>query len=450
MIKKPDSLFARTSLTLAFGIFLFIAFSFLFTWFFILDPFSNRAANDLAALIKLTSEKWLSLTPAERSQYEKKIARDFDLYITEKKEIATEPLNKYYPFVPKLKKALTKHIGPKIKIKQSLNDHSFLWIELHTNRKKIYYGFYHNRQGPRPPIALAGIFLSATFVIILITLLLVQHITHPLKKIINALGQFEKSQMSFSIPETGPSEISYLAKTINKMLQEINLLLENRSILFAGISHDLRSPITRMQIALELFETETLKDRLLLKDLKKDLLEMESLIQQSMEFIKGLDKQSPIQIDLDNFFKEIVADYKKHGLTIILKSHQCGTCIIQHLALKRILCNLLDNAFQYSHNTPVTLFYQKKPGYLLIEIIDQGPGIPKDKIETVFQPFFRLEQSRNKRTGGSGMGLAIVYQLCKAHGWIINLIPNKEQGLTATLKIPETSADKTPKERPLL
>ncbi len=435
------SLFAKTSLTLTLGLFLFALFSFLFTWFFILDPFSNRAADDMAALVKLTSYKWLTLPPEKRPDYEKNIANELDLFISQAKQITKEKLTKHYPFVRRLEKALKKHTGQNIHIKQSSKDPSYLWIELNLNNEKIDIGFRHNRPGPKPPIALAGIFISASLAILLITLLLVRHITLPLRKIVNALNQFEKQQFYFKIPETGPTELAYLAKSINKMLNEISQLLENRTIFFGGISHDLRTPITRMQIALELLKPETRNNNLLIENLKKDLLEMESLIRQSLEFIKGLDKQSTTEIDLDKTLRETIADYKKRGQSVFLQTNQCGTYKIELLALKRVLSNLLDNAFQYSNNQPVILRCQKNQTHILIKIIDNGPGIPPDKIETVFQPFFRLEHSRNKKTGGSGLGLAIVYQLCQAHKWTIKLTPNNTQGLTATLKIPLLQSD---------
>ncbi|MCK5479382.1 MAG: sensor histidine kinase, partial [Methylococcales bacterium] len=105
-------------------------------------------------------------------------------------------------------------------------------------------------------------------------------------------------------------------------------------------------------------------------------------------------------------------------------------------ALRRVLCNLLDNAFRYGGEHPVTLLCSKVENKLIINISDQGPGIPADKLEAVFQPFYRLDNSRNKKTGGSGLGLAIVQQLCDIHNWKIQLLPIEQGGLEARLEIP--------------
>ena len=239
---------------------------------------------------------------------------------------------------------------------------------------------------------------------------------------------------STRIPETGPEELVSLAHNFNRMAQELAQLMANRTILFGGISHDLRTPITRMQIALELLEEE--KNSSLIAGLKNDLTEMERLIQQALELVKGLDKHQPVETNPDELIRGIVANYQRQQQTIHWQASECGICKIEVDALRRVLANLLDNAFQYGGAEPVDLSCIKNNKNLVICIIDRGPGIPKEEFEAVFQPFYRLENSRSKKTGGSGLGLAIVRQLCDIHGWKIQLFPGKDKGLKACLTIP--------------
>ncbi len=438
-MKRFDSLFVKTSLTLTFGLVLFILLSITFTWFFVLSPLSNRAAEDMAALIKMTSQTWSSLAVNERTAFKKRIALQHDLIFNEKHAIPTQELTKFYPFIPRLEKALKKHIGHNIVIKQDLEDDTFLWIELGLAKEKIQIGFEHGRPGPRPPIALTAIFGAATLLIIILTILLVRRITFPLKKMVNAVNQFGKGQFSTQISETGPAELVSLAHSFNQMAKEISQLMESRSIFFGGISHDLRTPITRMRLAVALLEQENNKDSALIASLKTDLVEMELLIQQALEFVKGLDRQHTEEINLDNAFCKIVEEYRTRDLFIRLKAEQIGVVKIEFGVFRRVLLNLLDNAFQYSGNRLVTLSYEKNGRHLIIRILDKGAGIPEEKLEKVFQPFYRLEHSRNKKTGGSGLGLAIVRQLCDAHGWTIKLTPRKGQGMEASLEIPLAS-----------
>ena len=433
LLKRLDSLFAKTSLTLTFGLALFIILATSFAWFFILSPLSNRAADDMAALVNLTAKTWVSLPVQERTEFERKISQQHDLFFSHKHS-PTQELKKTYPFVSRLQKALKRHTKQQVVIKQEIDNHDFFWFELRYAKEIVKVGFYHDRPGPRPPIALTGIFVTAALLIIFTTLLLVRRITLPVKRLSNAAHQFGKGKLSTRISETGPTELASLAHSFNRMAKEITQSIENRAILFGGISHDLRSPITRMQVALDLLEQD--QDKALVTRLKNDLIEMELLIQKSLEFVKGLDKQNAIEVNLDEIFHTIIEDYRKRDLFIHLVAESCGTCKIDIQAFRRVLLNLLDNAFRYGDNSPVTLSCKKEKHQLTIQVLDEGPGIPTEKLETVFQPFYRLDHSRNKKIGGSGLGLAIVKQLCDAHSWKIQLLPRKNQGLEASIEIP--------------
>jgi len=134
------------------------------------------------------------------------------------------------------------------------------------------------------------------------------------------------------------------------MAQELAQLMSNRAILFGGISHDLRTPITRMQIALELLEDNN--NSSLIAGLRNDLKEMERLIQQALELVKGLDKSKPVETDLEQLIATIVADYQRQQQTINWQVSQCGICKIEVDTLRRVLTNLLDNAFRYGGDEP--------------------------------------------------------------------------------------------------
>ncbi len=218
------------------------------------------------------------------------------------------------------------------------------------------------------------------------------------------------------------------------MAKEIAQLMENRAVLFGGISHDLRTPITRMQLAVELLDQD--QDKALISNLTNDLIEMERLIQQSLEFVKGVEIKQPLEVNLDKIINDIIDDYLKRGLIIQINSEPYGVCRIDVQAFKRVLLNLLDNAFRYGENSPVTLSVSKNKHQLTVQVLDEGPGIPTDELGKVFSPFYRLENSRSKKTGGSGLGLAIVKQLCDAHGWKIELSVRDNHGIKASIKIP--------------
>jgi two-component system osmolarity sensor histidine kinase EnvZ len=433
LFRLPKSLFVNTSLTLAFGVIIYTALSIALVLYFILLPMANRAAEDMASFITMASESWERLNEQERVKFQAHLRDQHQLFITAD-PVQVAEINQYYPFIPLLEKALFRHAGQQVAIKQDLNNSYCFWVDLQQGEQKISIGFFHKRFGPRPPMALAGILATGCFLIVIASMLLVRRITNHIKRLSIAANHFGMGDFSTRIPETGPEELASLAQSFNRMAQELTQLMSNRTILFGGISHDLRTPITRMQIALELLEED--ENSPLMAGLKNDLTEMEQLIQQALELVKGLDKHPPVETDLEQLLAKIVKDYQRQHHVILREKRICGTHKIEADVLRRVLTNLLDNSFRYGGNKPVKLSCLKIKKNLVIRINDEGPGIPKDKIESVFQPFFRLDHSRSKKTGGSGLGLAIVRQLCDVHGWKIQLFPGKRKGMEACLIIP--------------
>jgi two-component system osmolarity sensor histidine kinase EnvZ len=279
-----------------------------------------------------------------------------------------------------------------------------------------------------------GIIIAGWLLILITTILLVRRITHPITTLSKAVSLVGSGQLTTKIPEAGTKELVILARNFNKMTQEITQLISNRNILFGGISHDLRTPITRMQIALELIEDT--ENSALIKGMRNDLEEMENLIKQALELVKGMSKQHAIKVEINEFMLDAIANYQRQSCIIEWEKSNCGSCKLEVNALRRVLCNLLDNAFRYSGQKPVQLSCSKSKNKLIIRVMDQGPGIPADQLDAVFQPFYRLDISRNKKTGGSGLGLAIVQQLCDIHHWKVQLLLRKQGCIEARLEIP--------------
>jgi two-component system osmolarity sensor histidine kinase EnvZ len=195
------------------------------------------------------------------------------------------------------------------------------------------------------------------------------------------------------------------------MAREISALLSNRTTLLAGISHDLRTPLTRMRLALELLPADV--DPKLIERFERNLETMDSLIGDALRFARGTG-ETPQPVLLRPFVEEVVEGYNVR-ITFTADGDPSLTVKLASGALKRVLTNLIGNAQQHGDNVRVHLDGTE------IHIIDSGPGIPDEFKEQVFQPFFRLDTSRSTTTGGSGLGLAIVQQLCQAHGWRVRI-----------------------------
>ncbi len=430
--QHPNSIYLNISLTLVFGLFSFTLFSMILAFFFILNPMANRVATDMGGLIHIVSQSWFSLPEEKKQAFRSHLREQHQLMITDQ-HVPVTNLKATYPFIPKLKKALHHHTGQSITVKQDVIDKHCLWVTIPHSGQTVTIGFFHDRIGPRPSIVMLGILAAGSFLILITTILLVRRITRPIKTLSRAVSLLGSGDLTTRIPESGAKELIILARNFNWMAQEIAQLLSNRSILFGGISHDLRTPITRMQIALELLQDDNNLE--LISKMRNNLEEMEILIQQSLELVKGMDKYRATDIDITKLIHNIIQDYKTQDQIIYYESSDCGICHVEVNALRRVLCNLLDNAFCYSDNQAIELYCKKEDKKLVIRILDQGTGIPSDKLEAVFQPFYRLDNSRNKKTGGSGLGLAIVKQLCDIHSWNIQLIPRNKSGLEVKFEV---------------
>jgi len=267
----------------------------------------------------------------------------------------------------------------------------------------------------------------------------VRRLTRPLARLATAAAQIGRGDAFVPLPETGPREIAVLTQRFNRMAAQISELLTNRTTLFAGISHDLRTPITRMQLALEMLPEGT--DRELVDRLRQDLEEMNRLISDTLDLARGLEPHAAELVDLRELIDGIVTGIRQGGAAIEWLPAACCYCPVDTLALQRVLTNLIDNAVRYGGERPVEVHCHCEAAAAVIRVLDRGPGIPEQERDRVFLPFHRIEGSRSRRTGGSGLGLAITRQLCDVHGWEIRLLPRTGGGTEVCLRIPLQPGD---------
>jgi two-component system, OmpR family, osmolarity sensor histidine kinase EnvZ len=219
------------------------------------------------------------------------------------------------------------------------------------------------------------------------------------------------------------------------MALQVQSLLANRTTLLAGISHDLRTPLARMRLALEMLP-ENANPKLVAR-LRNDVEEMNRLIGEFISFSRGLEKEATQLTDLNLLLRELAENAANEGHEVRVLPH--AQCIrpVGPMALRRILSNLAGNAVRYGAGKAVEMECECAEGASVIRVLDRGPGIPAAEVENVFRPFYRLESSRSVATGGSGLGLAIARQLAEVNGWQIALLPRQGGGTEARLTIPD-------------
>lgn len=437
----PRSLFGRTALVIALVSFAFQVFTLAVITYFALIPLGRDATDDVAALMLGTAQAWHSASPAERPRLQERIGRLHRLQVEDPLHEAfgfSSPL----PYFRLLESALSRRSGQSVALLASRaeNGELWYWADLPTAGAHVRVGFPDSRVAVQPSLALLLILSVGALVTLVTSAWLAHRLIAPLSRLSAATQRVGRGERGEPLPETGPTELATLAREFNRMGEQVEELLTNRTTLLAGISHDLRTPLARIQLALgmlsERFDRELL-DRVLL-----DVEGMNDLIGRCLEVSRDFVEKESAELDLCDLLAVVATEFSRKGAGI--RGHKGADCRlrVRPLALKRILSNLVENAQRYGGGQAVDIEYHMTSHHVEIRVLDRGPGIAKEECEKVFQPFYRLEPSRSSRTGGSGLGLAIVRQLATANGWTVELAARPGGGTIASVRVPlEVTSD---------
>ena len=273
---------------------------------------------------------------------------------------------------------------------------------------------------------LTGYFLA----IAVLALLAMRWAVQPLRRLAKAADALGRDLGGPPLPETGPREVRQAAHAFNTMQSRLASYLEDRLRILAAVSHDLKTPITRLKLRAEMLPDEGQKEKFL-----RDLEDMEHMIGATLDFLRGeARKEAGVRLDINALLSTLRDDMAALGEHVEISGEASQPLVARPQALKRCLANLLENAVRYGGNARVGVL--DDPHELTLHIDDDGPGIPEEKLEQMFEPFRRGEDSRNRATGGVGLGLAIARNLARAHGGEVTLANRAEGGLRVTVSLP--------------
>jgi two-component system osmolarity sensor histidine kinase EnvZ len=434
----PRSLFGRTALVIASVSIAFQLFTLTVIFHFALVPLGRHATDDLAALMLASANSWLRAAADERSTLSARLLHENELQVRPDTH-PTESFTRYLPYFHFLETALTERTGEVIQLGQgSFGNGSGYWARVPATddfgkRTWLQVGFPHDRVAVQPSVALLSILLVGALVAFFTSAWLARWLIRPLAQFATASERIGKGQRPPPLAETGPTEIATLARTFNHMGEEVESLLANRTTLLAGISHDLRSPLARISLALGMLAEKPTPD--LIERIGRDVENMNLLIARCLEVSRDFAERDTMEIDLCDLLAEIVREHAA-GIEICGRKGPDCTLRVKPMALRRILSNLVENAARYGDGKPIDIEYDIAADQVDIRIMDRGSGIPMDQLEAVFQPFHRLDPSRSSRTGGSGLGLAIVRQIALVNEWAVWLSPRDGGGTIAHVRLP--------------
>ena len=290
-----------------------------------------------------------------------------------------------------------------------------------------------------PPVTIAAFWRSPYFLSILATTLLViglsawglKRATAPLGTLADAADRLGRDVNAPPLDENGPSEVRHAARAFNEMQRRLKSFVADRTQMLAAVSHDLRTPITRLRLRAEFIDDAEAQKKTL-----ADLDEMEAMIAATLAFAADdAGAEAGRAFDLAALLQGLCDDAKDRGADAAYDGPAKLAFGGRPLALKRLFGNLIDNALKYGGNARVGLAADGRR--VTATVADDGPGIPAQEMEKVFQPFYRVERSRNRETGGVGLGLAVARSIARAHGGEVTLFNRPGGGLTATVDMPQ-------------
>lgn len=288
---------------------------------------------------------------------------------------------------------------------------------------------------PRPPpFAPRGDFTSYAFLFLasigIVAAVVARMTMRPLKQLAQAATDLGRNIERPPLPERGATEIRQAAAAFNAMQARIRAHIQQRSQILAAITHDLQTPLTRLRLRLEKVEDAELREKLI-----NDLSAMQSMVREGLDLARSMDSAGPKQkLDLDSLIDSVCADAVDVGQSVTSEGRTHASLIAHPIALRRCLTNLIDNACKYGGFAKISV--GSDGDCAVIRIRDGGLGIPEDEMQKVFEPFYRVEGSRSRQTGGTGLGLTIARNIAEQHGGTIALYNQPEGGLEVALSLP--------------
>ncbi len=393
------------------------------------EPRARQIAHRAAAIVNLTRAALLAAQPEKR--------RNLLLELSQREGIQVLPLAPEEADVPAPSSVMAslvateiqRELGPDTLVSFSNKNVEDLWVSFAVGTDEYWVIMPRLQLAPALPWFWAGWGAGVGILSILGAWVMLRHINRPLVKAAHAAAMLGRGETPPRLTEHGPHEIATLAHAFNQMADDIRTLESNRSLMLAGISHDLRTPLTRLRLATEMnVDNPSERDAMI-----QDMDDMETLTRQFMDFARQ-DTEEPVQlIELDALFHDLYNSFAQRG-KIFSFNNTRHTLPARPQALRRALVNLLENAHRYGQ-PPVQVRINRESHTLIISVIDHGSGLSPDELESAKQPFQRGERARTGAQG-TGLGLAIVERIAHLHGGSLTLQNRVAGGLEAQLMLP--------------
>ena len=395
-------------------------------------PRARQTAQQIASVVNITRWALISADPAKRYELlaELSTSEGIQVYVSEPGErIAPLPER---AFIREVAKELRRQLGPATQITLTRSGVRGVWVSFPIDKEQFWVYMPRSRLERNEPLRWLG--WGALVLVLALggAYLIVSLINRPLRELTRASGQMGRGRMPQPVTEKGPSEIATLARAFNQMAHDLKRLDDERALLLAGVSHDLRTPLSRIRLATEMMDDKG--DPELRNGVVQDIEDIDTAIGQFLDFARLRDAEAAVpDSDLNALATNVVGRYARSHGAVRFEPGAVRPLPLRPVAVQRLVANLIDNALRHAGGEVEVVTFEDRDK-AVIEVLDRGPGIPANAAEHMLQPFTRLDAARGG--SGTGLGLAIVDRIAGMHGGSVKLLPREGGGLRARVELP--------------
>ena len=422
------SLFARSFLLIALLIVTAVLASFQIYRVYEREPRSRELAQQAVSAVNLTRAALVSADPYRRRQLliDLNDIEGLRVYPATSSE-QLEPLRDD-PLLARVKDRVREELGGHTRFARARDGEPGFWVSFFIDVDEYWAMLPAERF--EPVLGLRWIGWAAALLVLALAgaWLIASRIARPLAALTRAAGRLGRGEAHQAVPEEGARELRELAAAFNRMASDLASIERERAMVLAGISHDLRTPLSRLRLALEM----SVPDDGATQAMVADIEEMDAVIGQFLDYARGETETKNVD-DLNNLLVDVCGHYARLGKRITLHDEPVPPFAFARLAMRRAVANLVDNALRYA-GEPIEIRSRVAGNVAQVEVLDRGPGVPTQEAERLKRPFTRLDSARSG-PGGSGLGLAIVERVARSHGGSLDLLPRHGGGLVARLTL---------------
>lgn len=396
------------------------------------EPRAQQIAQQIVSVINLTRAALITAQPGKRLGLLADISQreGIQVYLGELNEkIAPLP---DLPVVRLIETELRKRLGPDTRFTTNRNDVPGVWVSFTIDDDEYWVALPRARLERVEPLRWVGWGILVLVLAFVGAFLIVSRINRPLRELTRAAEQTGKGSAVAPVAETGPAELQTLARAFNQMTADLIRQEDERALLLAGVSHDLRTPLARIRLGLEMLDDK--KDAALKPGMIEDIEDIDAAINQFLDFARTADTETALSTaDLNALVSGVVERLRLSGAKLTLEPGPVPPLPVRALAMQRLITNLIENARRHGGGE-IHVATGATADRAFVEVLDRGPGIPPDQAERMLQPFTRLDNARGG--SGTGLGLAIVDRIARTHGGTVRLTPRHGGGLKARVELP--------------